>query len=91
MNLIPHPGERGLTEFRPARLPTTAPPPPPRPFFDIFRLLSILRRRARLIALVFAAVFLAVLLPALAEPKLVCGHCGEPLHPHDVTPVAASR
>ena len=28
---------------------------------------------------------------ALAEPKLVCGHCGEPLHPHDVTPVAASR
>ena len=28
---------------------------------------------------------------ALAEPKLVCGHCGKPMHPHDVTPVAASR
>jgi DNA-binding HxlR family transcriptional regulator len=23
-----------------------------------------------------------------AEPVLVCGHCHEPLHPHDVTPVA---
>ena len=27
---------------------------------------------------------------ALADPVLVCGHCHEPLHPHDVTPVAAS-
>ena len=22
----------------------------------------------------------------LADPELVCGHCHEPLHPHDVTP-----
>jgi hypothetical protein len=22
-----------------------------------------------------------------ADPVLVCGHCREPLHPHDVTPV----
>ena len=22
----------------------------------------------------------------VADPVLVCGHCGEPLHPHDVTP-----
>ena len=28
---------------------------------------------------------------SLAEPVLVCKHCAEPLHPHDVTPVAASR
>ena len=27
----------------------------------------------------------------LADPKLVCGHCGKPMHPHDVTPVASSR
>jgi DNA-binding HxlR family transcriptional regulator len=25
----------------------------------------------------------------IADPKLVCGNCGKPLHPHDVTPVAA--
>jgi DNA-binding HxlR family transcriptional regulator len=23
----------------------------------------------------------------LADPVLVCGHCGKPMHPHDVTPV----
>ena len=23
----------------------------------------------------------------VADPKLVCGHCSEPLHPHHVTPV----
>ena len=28
---------------------------------------------------------------ALADPVLVCGHCPKPMHPHDVTPVAASR
>jgi hypothetical protein len=28
---------------------------------------------------------------ALADPVLVCGHCNKPMHPHDVTPVAASR
>jgi DNA-binding HxlR family transcriptional regulator len=28
---------------------------------------------------------------AVADPVLVCGHCGKPMHPHDVTPVAASR
>jgi DNA-binding HxlR family transcriptional regulator len=28
---------------------------------------------------------------ALADPVLVCRHCGKPMHPHDVTPVAASR
>ena len=27
----------------------------------------------------------------LADPVLVCGHCGKAMHPHDVTPVAASR
>jgi DNA-binding HxlR family transcriptional regulator len=27
---------------------------------------------------------------AVAEPVLVCGECGEPLHPHDVTPEAAA-
>jgi len=26
---------------------------------------------------------------AVADPLLVCGECGEPLHPHDVTPEAA--
>ena len=26
----------------------------------------------------------------LADPMLVCGHCGKPMHPHDVTPVAAA-
>ena len=26
---------------------------------------------------------------ALADPVLVCRHCGKPMHPHDVTPVAA--
>ena len=70
MNLIPHAGERGLTEFRPARLPAPAGPVAPRPFFDFNRLLSILRRRARLMALIFLAVFLAILIPALAQPKL---------------------
>ena len=27
----------------------------------------------------------------LADPVLVCGHCRKPMHPHDVTPVAAGR
>jgi hypothetical protein len=27
----------------------------------------------------------------IADPVLVCGHCHKPMHPHDVTPVAASR
>jgi len=27
----------------------------------------------------------------LADPVLVCRHCSKPMHPHDVTPVAASR
>src|SRR5215210_4657639 len=27
---------------------------------------------------------------AVADPVLVCGECGEQLHPHDVTPVAAT-
>jgi len=27
---------------------------------------------------------------AVADPVLVCGECGEPLHPHDVTPEAAA-
>lgn len=70
MNLIPHASERGLTEFRPARLPVPTGPVGPRPFFDINRLLSILRRRAGLMALIFLAVFLAILIPALAQPKL---------------------
>ena len=25
----------------------------------------------------------------VADPVLVCGHCGKPMHPHDVTPVAS--
>jgi DNA-binding HxlR family transcriptional regulator len=27
----------------------------------------------------------------LADPVLVCRHCSKPMHPHDVTPVAAGR
>ena len=27
----------------------------------------------------------------VADPVLVCRHCSKPMHPHDVTPVAASR
>ena len=26
----------------------------------------------------------------VADPVLVCGHCGKPMHPHDVTPVATT-
>ena len=26
----------------------------------------------------------------VADPVLVCGHCGKPMHPHDVTPVAST-
>ncbi|HEX5775339.1 MAG TPA: Wzz/FepE/Etk N-terminal domain-containing protein, partial [Caulobacteraceae bacterium] len=51
-------------------MPVPAGPVGPRPFFDINRLLSILRRRAGLMALIFLAVFLAILIPALAQPKL---------------------
>jgi DNA-binding HxlR family transcriptional regulator len=28
---------------------------------------------------------------AVADPVLVCAHCSKPMHPHDVTPVAAGR
>ena len=72
MNLIPHGGERGVAEpVRSAWLPTrTAAPSGPASLVDPYKLLSILRRRARLMAAVFLGVFLVLVVPSFFETPL---------------------
>lgn len=73
MTLIPYGGERGVSDpLRGGRLTGTLgrAPSPLDSWLDPYRILSILRRRLRLMALVALAVFLVILLPTLAAPRL---------------------
>jgi len=72
MNIVPHSGERGVADVvRSNRLALAGPQPQsPGSLFDVYKLLAILRRRLKLIAGVFVAVFLAVVLPTLVETPM---------------------